>query len=52
MNGNGVRRVVCADGQRLDTDAVVLSAGAWTAPLAAQLGFACQFREETRRVRA
>jgi FAD-dependent oxidoreductase domain-containing protein 1 len=30
--------VLCSDGRRFEADAVVLSAGAWTAPLAAQLG--------------
>ncbi len=35
-----VAAVHCADGRRLQAGAVVLAAGAWTAPLAAQLGVA------------
>ena len=35
---NQVVAVQCEDGQRFSADAVVLAAGAWTAPLAAQLG--------------
>jgi FAD-dependent oxidoreductase domain-containing protein 1 len=38
--GPRVRGVRCSDGRRFDADAVVLAAGAWTAPLAAQLGVA------------
>jgi FAD-dependent oxidoreductase domain-containing protein 1 len=38
VNGDRVHAVSCADGQRHAADAVVLAAGAWTAPLAAQLG--------------
>jgi FAD-dependent oxidoreductase domain-containing protein 1 len=38
--GDSVRAVVAADGRRFDADAVVLSAGAWSAPLAAELGMA------------
>jgi len=36
--GQQVRAVQCADGRQLAATAVVLAAGAWTAPLAAQLG--------------
>jgi len=32
--------VRCADGRRFDGDALLIAAGAWSAPLAAQLGFA------------
>jgi FAD-dependent oxidoreductase domain-containing protein 1 len=38
--GDRVRAVVAADGRRFDADAVVLAAGAWSAPLAARLGMA------------
>jgi glycine/D-amino acid oxidase-like deaminating enzyme len=31
--------VRCADGRRFDGDALLIAAGAWSAPLAAQLGF-------------
>jgi FAD-dependent oxidoreductase domain-containing protein 1 len=36
--GREVRAVRCADGRQFAAGAVVLAAGAWTAPLAAQLG--------------
>lgn len=36
--GREVRAVRCADGRQVAATAVVLAAGAWTAPLAAQLG--------------
>jgi FAD-dependent oxidoreductase domain-containing protein 1 len=36
--GSQVRAVRCADGRHVAATAVVLAAGAWTAPLAAQLG--------------
>lgn len=36
--GREVRAVRCADGRQFAATAVVLAAGAWTAPLAAQLG--------------
>jgi FAD-dependent oxidoreductase domain-containing protein 1 len=35
---SSVRAVRCTDGRSFETDAVVLCAGAWTAPLAGQLG--------------
>ena len=38
--GDGVLAVRCADGRRFDAGTVVLTAGAWTAPLAARLGVA------------
>jgi FAD-dependent oxidoreductase domain-containing protein 1 len=31
--------VCCADGRRFEADALLIAAGAWSAPLAAQLGF-------------
>jgi FAD-dependent oxidoreductase domain-containing protein 1 len=37
-DGDRVTAVTCHDGRRFAADAVVLSAGAWTAPLAAQFG--------------
>jgi FAD-dependent oxidoreductase domain-containing protein 1 len=36
--GDHAHAVLCSDGRRFEADAVVLTAGAWTAPLAAQLG--------------
>ena len=46
-------RRAARDGRRFDGDAVLLAAGAWTAPLAAQLGVALPVRaEEARRLRA
>jgi glycine/D-amino acid oxidase-like deaminating enzyme len=42
--------VLCADGRRLDADAVLIAAGAWSAPLAAQLGFALPVRPRKRDV--
>jgi glycine/D-amino acid oxidase-like deaminating enzyme len=36
--GDRASAVVCSDGRRFGADAVVLAAGAWTAPLAARLG--------------
>ena len=38
-HGGHCRAVVCSEGRRFDADAVVLAAGAWTAPLATMLGF-------------
>jgi FAD-dependent oxidoreductase domain-containing protein 1 len=38
IGGDGARAVLCSDGRRFDADAVVLTAGAWTAPLAAHFG--------------
>lgn len=38
IGGDLVRAVLCTDGRRFEGDVVVLTAGAWTAPLAAQLG--------------
>jgi FAD-dependent oxidoreductase domain-containing protein 1 len=40
VGGDAVHAVRCADGRRFGADAVVLCAGAWSAPLAAQLGLA------------
>ena len=36
--GDAVQAVLCRDGRRFDADAVVLAAGAWSAPLSAGLG--------------
>lgn len=36
--GNAVRAVVLSDGQRIECDGVVVAAGAWSAPLARDLG--------------
>ncbi len=36
--GDAVQAVLCRDGRRFDADAVVLAAGAWSAPLSARLG--------------
>ena len=36
--GNAVRSTVLADGQRIECDGVVVAAGAWSAPLARDLG--------------
>jgi len=38
IGGDRARAVLCTDGRRFEADAVVLTAGAWTAPLAAQFG--------------
>ncbi len=45
-----VRGVVDAQGARHDADAILLAAGAWTAPLAAQLGFALPVSAKKRDV--
>lgn len=42
--------IVCADGRRFDGDALVIAAGAWSAPLAAQLGFELPVRPRKRDV--
>ena len=44
------RSVLCSDGRRFDAVAVVLTAGAWTAPLAAQLGVALPVAPKKRDV--
>ena len=44
------RAVLCSDGRRFDADAVLLSAGAWTAPLAARLGVELPVRARKRDV--
>jgi len=46
----GVSAVVCADGRRFDADALLIAAGAWSAPLAAQLGFELPVRARKRDV--
>lgn len=43
-------QVTCSDGARLAADAIVLAAGAWSAPLAAQLGVALPVRARKRDV--
>lgn len=45
-----VTAVHCTDGQRLQADAMVLTAGAWSAPLAAQLGVALPVAAKKRDV--
>ncbi len=40
VTGAAATGVRCADGRRFDCDALLIAAGAWSAPLAAQLGFA------------
>jgi len=40
----------CTDGRRFEADAVLIAAGAWSAPLAAQLGFALPVRARKRDV--
>ena len=48
--GNRVAAVVCADGRRFDADALLIAAGAWSAPLAEQLGFDLPVRARKRDV--
>ena len=48
--GDRASAVICTDGRRFDADAVVLAAGAWTAPLAAQLGIALPVAAKKRDV--
>ena len=48
--GSRVAAVVCADGRRFDADALLIAAGAWSAPLAAQLGFDLPVRARKRDV--
>lgn len=50
VQGERVRAVACRDGASFDADAVVIAAGAWSAPLAAQLGFALPVRARKRDV--
>jgi glycine/D-amino acid oxidase-like deaminating enzyme len=45
-----VTRVECGDGAALDCDDLVLSAGAWSAPLALQIGFDLPVRARKRDV--
>jgi len=48
--GGRVGGVRCADGRRFDGDALLIAAGAWSAPLAAQLGFELPVRARKRDV--
>jgi glycine/D-amino acid oxidase-like deaminating enzyme len=48
--GSRVAGVACADGRRFDADALLIAAGAWSAPLAAQLGFDLPVRARKRDV--
>ncbi len=48
--GELVTAVACADGTRHAADAFVIAAGAWSAPLAAQLGFALPVAPKKRDV--
>lgn len=48
--GDTVAAVSCADGRRFDGDAFVLTAGAWSSPLAAQLGLDLPVRAKKRDV--
>ena len=45
-----VSAVICADGRRFDADVLLIAAGAWSAPLAAQLGFELPVRARKRDV--
>lgn len=45
-----VATVACADGRRYEADALLIAAGAWSAPLAAQLGFELPVRPRKRDV--
>jgi FAD-dependent oxidoreductase domain-containing protein 1 len=48
--GDRVSAVAATDGRRFDADAIVLAAGAWSAPLAAQLGVALPVSPKKRDV--
>ncbi len=48
--GDAVTAVHCADGRHFDGDAFVLCAGAWSSPLAAQLGLDLPVRAKKRDV--
>jgi glycine/D-amino acid oxidase-like deaminating enzyme len=48
--GDRVGAAVAADGRRFEADALLLAAGAWSAPLAAQLGFELPVRARKRDV--
>lgn len=49
-HGGGVQAVHCNDGRRFDAGVMVLCAGAWAAPLAAQLGMALPVAPKKRDV--
>lgn len=50
LDGKQANAVLCADGRRFAADAVVLAAGAWTAPLAAQFDVALPVTAKKRDV--
>ena len=49
-HGSRAVAVECGDGTRFDGDALLIAAGAWSAPLAAQLGFDLPVRARKRDV--
>lgn len=48
--GDAVTAVICDDGRRFDGDSFVICAGAWSSPLAAQLGLELPVRAKKRDV--
>ncbi len=48
--GGRFKAAHCRDGRRFDADALLIAAGAWSAPLAAQLGFDLPVRARKRDV--
>jgi len=49
-NDGRIAHVRCADGRRFEGDALLIAAGAWSAPLAAQLGYDLPVRARKRDV--